>query len=92
MRSRYCAFVLRNAPYLLSTWHLSTKPESVDFEPQQKWLKLEIVRSAASENAAEVEFIARFRIAGGSAQRHHEISRFIREDGRWLYVDGDMKR
>lgn len=92
MRSRYCAFVLRNAPYLLSTWHLSTRPQSVDFEPQQKWLKLEIARSAASENTAEVEFIARFRIAGGSARRHHEISRFIREDGRWLYVDGDVKQ
>lgn len=92
MRSRYSAFVLLNAPYLLSTWHLSTKPKSVEFEPQQRWLKLEIVRSAASEKTAEVEFIARFRVAGGSARRHHEISRFILEDGRWLYVDGDVKQ
>jgi SEC-C motif domain protein len=92
MRSRYCAFVLCNAPYLLSTWHQSTKPASIDFEPKQHWLKLELVRSATSESTAEVEFIARFRIAGGSARRHHEISRFVREDGRWLYVDGEVKQ
>ena len=92
MRSRYCAFVLRDAPYLLSTWHRTTRPNSIDFEPQQKWLKLEIVGSTASQSSAEVEFIARFRVGGGSARRHHEVSRFVREDGRWFYVDGELKR
>ena len=92
MRSRYCAFVLRDAPYLINTWHSSTRPASIDFDPQQKWLSLEILTSSASQSTAEVEFIARFRIGGGSAQRHHEFSRFVRENGRWLYVDGDVKR
>ena len=37
---------------------------------------------------AEVEFVARFRL-GGKAVRQHERSRFVREDGRWFYMDGD---
>ena len=36
---------------------------------------------------AEVEFVARYRVAG-KAVRLHEHSRFLREGGRWYYVDG----
>lgn len=39
-------------------------------------------------NTAEVEFIARYRVGGASAERLHERSRFVREDDRWLYMDG----
>ncbi|WP_354666094.1 YchJ family metal-binding protein [Klebsiella pneumoniae] len=41
---------------------------------------------------AEVEFVARQRDAGGRAHRLHERSRFVREDGRWVYVDGEFPR
>jgi SEC-C motif-containing protein len=34
-----------------------------------------------------MEFVARYKV-GGRAQRLHEISRFVREAGQWLYVDG----
>jgi SEC-C motif-containing protein len=90
MRSRYSAFVECNAAYLLATWHPSQRPDRIDFEPGCKWLGLE-VRSArvTGADAAEVEFVARSRTAG-RAQRLHERSRFLREDGRWYYVDGDL--
>ena len=90
MRSRYSAFVERNAGYLLATWHASQRPASLDFEPGCKWLGLEL-RAArmTGPDTAEVEFVARSRTAG-RAQRLHERSRFVREDGRWYYVDGDM--
>lgn len=93
MRSRYSAFVLCNERYLLDTWHPSTRPMSVSFDSKQKWLGLKII-SAESTGAdtGEVEFIARYRIGGTSAARLHERSRFIRENGRWLYVDGDIGR
>jgi SEC-C motif-containing protein len=92
MRSRYSAFVLRNEPYLLASWHASTRPASVPFDPQLKWLGLQIVSSQhREENRGEVEFIARYRVGGGPAARHHELSRFVREAGRWLYVDGDLR-
>ncbi len=91
MRSRYCAFVLCNERYLLQTWHPSTRPASIAFNSKQKWLGLRMVNARATgEDSAEVEFIARSRISNAAAVRHHERSRFVRECGRWLYVDGDM--
>ena len=91
MRSRYSAFVLQRADYLLATWHPSTRPHDLTFEPGLKWLGLEVrdVRQAAADQA-EVEFVARSRLAG-RGHRLHERSRFVREDGRWYYVDGDLK-
>ena len=90
MRSRYSAFVLGRADYLLTTWHASTRPAQLDLDPAAKWLGLE-VRAHRSIDAAhaEVEFVARYR-EGGRAVRLHERSRFVREDGRWQYVAGDL--
>lgn len=91
MRSRYTAFVHERADYLQATWHASTRPATLDFEPGTRWLGLE-VRSHRVVDAehAEVEFVARQRSAGGKAHRLHERSRFVREGGRWYYVDGDL--
>ena len=90
MRSRYTAFVRERADYLLATWHPSHRPESLDFDAAAQWLGLE-VRGHWVKDAdhAEVEFVARHRL-GGRAVRLHERSRFVREGGRWYYVDGDM--
>ena len=90
MRSRYSAFVLERRDHLLTTWHASTRPQTLDFEPQARWLGLQ-VRSHRVLDAdhAEVEFVARYRVAG-RAVRLHETSRFVREGGCWFYVDGDL--
>ncbi|MEC5214206.1 SEC-C motif-containing protein [Polaromonas sp. CG_9.5] len=89
MRSRYSAFVLGDLPYLLATWHASTRPADLTLEAAAKWLGLD-VRSHCVLDAdhAEVEFVARCR-EGGRAVRLHERSRFVRELGCWFYVDGD---
>jgi SEC-C motif domain protein len=90
MRSRYTAFVRSDAAHLLATWHASTRPTSIDFEAGVKWLGLEVKRhTPIDENHAEVEFVARSRVQG-RGQRLHERSRFVREGGHWLYVDGDL--
>ena len=90
MRSRYSAFVRGDVPYLLATWHASQRPASLELEAGAKWLGLEIKQHRITgEHTAEVEFVARFRV-GGKAVRQHERSRFVREDGRWFYVDGDV--
>lgn len=90
MRSRYSAFVCGDVPYLLATWHSSQRPAELDLEAGAKWLGLEIKQHRSTgEHTAEVEFVARFRV-GGKAVRQHERSRFVREDGRWYYVDGDV--
>jgi SEC-C motif-containing protein len=89
MRSRYSAYVLGLEDYLLATWHASTRPAALNFGAgaQAKWLGLEVKAHAESDDSATVEFVARCRV-GGRAQRLHEVSRFVREDGCWFYVDG----
>ena len=95
MRSRYTAYTLADEAYLLATWHASTRPESLDLAagPATKWIGLQIRQhvqtDGAPDNPALVEFVARYKI-GGRAHRLHETSRFVREDGCWLYVDGDI--
>lgn len=90
MRSRYAAFVTRNESYLLMTWHVNTRPTSIAFDVGQKWLGLKVIRAInTGADKAEVEFIARYRIGGGSAARLHELSHFKKERDRWYYVGGD---
>ena len=89
MRSRYSAFVRGDAAYLLATWHASRRPASLELDDGIQWLGLELRRHRLTgTESAEVEFVARFRIAG-RAVRQHERSRFVREGGRWYYLDGD---
>ncbi len=90
MRSRYTAFVLERPQYLLATWHSGTRPAELQLEAGMKWLGLEVRRHRQTGPAhAEVEFVARHRDSTGRAARLHELSRFVKEEGRWYYVDGD---
>jgi SEC-C motif-containing protein len=90
MRSRYSAFVLERADYLLATWHESKRPSKISFDPGVKWLGLEVRDFKVVDEAhAAVEFVARQRDRSGRAVRLHERSRFVREEGRWYYVEGD---
>ena len=91
MRSRYSAFVLARSDYLKATWHASTRPADLSQDEGTKWLGLEVRRHTVIDaDHAQVEFVARYRTAGRGA-RIHELSRFVREAGRWYYVDGDLK-
>lgn len=94
MRSRYSAFVLQRADYLLATWQASRRPPSIDFDAGVKWLGLEVRQQRMPDAThAEVEFVARQKSPGSPALRLHERSRFVREGegaGRWYYVDGDL--
>ncbi|GAA3912806.1 YchJ family protein [Luteimonas lutimaris] len=92
MRSRYSAYVHGARDYLLATWHPSTRPARLDLDERVRWLGLSVKRhEQAGPDAAVVEFVARHRIGGGSAARLHEASRFVREGGRWYYLDGDFR-
>ena len=93
MRSRYTAYVRRDAQYLLSTWHPSTRPPSLDVD-DTVWLGLEVQSCAAgleTDDAGVVAFVARHHDAGGAVAALSETSRFVREEGSWLYVDGDVR-
>ena len=86
MRSRYSAYALGLIDYLLATWHPPTAPGELELPPQ-KWIDLEVRHTETSGDAGIVEFVARCRV-NSRAQRLHETSRFVRQDGRWLYIDG----
>ena len=94
MRSRYCAYALKDEDYLLRTWHASTRPRELGLlhGAPVKWLGLKVVAAPApgSANEALVEFVARYTV-NGKAERLHENSRFILENGRWFYVEGILR-
>lgn len=95
MRSRYTAFTQRNEQYLSETWHESTRPAHLDLNDKApiKWLSLTVVETklgGVDDNEGTVEFIALFKV-NGKADRLHERSRFRKENGRWYYLDGEMR-
>lgn len=88
MRSRYSAFVTKNDAYLLHTWQQSQRPQTIDFEPNIKWLGLKVKNTKsglALDNEGWVEFVARYKVSG-KAERIEELSYFVKEDEQWLYV------
>lgn len=87
MRSRYSAFVRDLRPYLLQTWHPSTRPEAIEPpEPGLRWLGLEVKHAAlTAPDRGVVAFVARSKL-GGRAHRLHEVSEFVCESGRWFYT------
>lgn len=95
MRARYSAYVRKLSDYLLATWHPSTRPPSLDLADRPglrtHWLGLQVISQRTIDTQrAEVAFIARVRVGGGPAQRLAERSRFLKEDGCWYYVDGEI--
>lgn len=88
MRSRYTAYTMDNEAYLRSTWDERTLPtEQLVHTEKTQWLGLEVKQQQEHGDEAKVEFVARYKI-GGRAHRLHEVSRFVRHQQRWLYVDG----
>jgi SEC-C motif-containing protein len=91
MRSRYSAFSVGDAAYLSASWHSSTRPSKLTLDPGLRWERLEIVTTTGGgllHNDGTVEFRAHYRADGGARGVLHEVSRFVREDGKWTYLDG----
>lgn len=90
MRSRYVAYVKGREDYLFATWHARTRPARLDLDEERiRWIGLRILRIEAGgpgDTEGIVEFVARYKI-GGRAYRLQETSRFVKEEGRWLYLD-----
>lgn len=93
MRSRFSAFALGLASYLVESWHPSTRPSDLALDSGTVWRRLQIVDTVAGGPGDEqgvVEFRASYRDADGVGLLH-ERSRFTRVDGRWRYLDGDAR-
>lgn len=91
MRSRFSAFARGDAAYLLASWHPSTRPATLELEPELVWRRLQLVDTVAGgpdDAEGVVEFRASYRGPDGAGLLH-ERSRFVRADGRWVYLDGE---
>ncbi len=88
MRSRYAAFALGNASYLLGTWHPSTRPSQLELDAAIRWIGLDVLRCAGgdtTDDTGTVLFVAHFRDGGGVGS-FRELSWFERSEGAWKYV------
>jgi len=93
MRSRYTAFTLGNIEYLMNSHHTSTRPikeqkEILKWTNSVKWLRLEVLNSikgCISDINGSVEFKAHFE-ENGVADVIHEDSKFVKENGYWVYL------
>jgi SEC-C motif-containing protein len=91
MRSRYTAYSQKNAAYILKTWHPRTRPAALNFDGDAtEWVGLAILAQQAGgpeDLEGKVEFSAYYR-QGGKLMEMRENSRFLKESGEWLYLDG----
>ncbi|CAM3810727.1 Preprotein translocase [Kibdelosporangium persicum] len=88
MRSRFSAYAVGDKDYLLRTWHSTTRPKTVAFDPALRWTRLEIVGTTGGSpfhKVGTVEFHAHYQ-TNGRADVMHENSTFSRENGQWVYV------
>ena len=91
MRSRYSAYVFDMRDYLQKTWHPDTRPVVSPPEAGLKWLGLTVHEAwQSTSDEAFVRFTARYKIGGTRAQKLQELSRFVRVNGVWYYMDGEI--
>jgi SEC-C motif-containing protein len=88
MRSRYSAFAVGDAGYLLRTWHSSARPQALTLDPAVQWTRLAVLEThdgGLFHNTGTVRFRAIYVQDG---QRHVlvETSKFIRQDKLWTYL------
>lgn len=95
MRSRFSAYAAHNADYLLATWDTNTRPQHVEFSKEEDlaWERLDILskkKGQIKDHRGIVEFKAHYK-TDGQSYALHEISRFVKRNGRWYYLDGVVK-
>lgn len=94
MRTRYSAFVLQKADYIVKTT-LPVQQALLDIKSieswarETNWAELEIVSHTAKlgKRHAQVEFKAFYTKPDGQQAAHHELSSFVEVDGRWYFLD-----
>ncbi|MEK6509662.1 YchJ family protein [Myroides sp. C4067] len=92
MRSRYTAYALANAIYIINTTHPKTrhfhsKKAILQWAKENTWQRLEILVSEESR----VVFKAYYKDAEGNVCEHYEDSLFEMLGGKWYYVSGTFK-
>lgn len=98
MRARYSAYVTHHEGFLLVTWLPQTRPARITFDPDLRWTGLDVLATTggtAFDRDGTVEFVAHYEVRRKGRWQPgelHELSRFVTDDARWLYVDGVVGR
>ena len=88
MRSRYSAFAVGDAGYLLRTWHPAGRPRDLTLDPALRWTRLAVLETEGG-GLSDAEGTVRFRAVytrDGQRGVLAEHSRFTRRGGRWSYA------
>ncbi|MCK0154129.1 YchJ family protein [Alcanivorax sp. S6407] len=88
MRSRFSAFAMGKADYLLRSWHPGTRPDNLSLDDKEHWVGLTIINASEDSDRGKVHFQAVSQEPHGFTMLE-EISNFVREEGHWFYVDGE---
>jgi|SRR5690554_5080194 len=89
MRSRYSAYARGLQAYIRDSWHASTVPADLDLQDNPTWLQLQLIATGAQGNRGYVHFKAFFQLDDDIAVME-EQSHFVRENGYWYYLNGDV--
>ena len=88
MRSRYSAFAVGDAAYLLRTWHPATRPKTLTLDPAIQWTRLAVL-DTRDGGLFDATGTVRFRavyVHDGRRGVVNETSRFVRQGKLWTYV------
>lgn len=88
MRSRYSAFAVNDAGYLLRTWHPSRRPPALSLDPELRWTRLAVLDThdgGLFDITGTVQFRAVY-LQHGQRSVLAETSKFVRHDGQWTYL------
>ena len=95
MRARYTAYTRAEIDFLTESLHPDAR-EGHDpglaraWAEDSEWHGLEILgteNGGPDDDAGTVEFAATYTYEG-EFERYHEVAGFVREDGRWYFVEG----
>ena len=88
MRSRYSAFAVGDAGYLLRTWHPSARPRALSLDPPLRWTRLAVLETRDGglfDDTGTVQFRAMY-VRQGQRGVLAETSRFVRQGRHWTYL------
>ena len=88
MRSRYSAFAVGDAGYLLRTWHPSGRPRTLSLDPALRWTRLAVLETRDGglfDATGTVKFRAMY-VQQGQRGVLAETSKFVRQDRHWTYL------
>ena len=99
MKSRYCAYAIEKSEYIISTTHQKNRDfntdtkvlnnDILDFSKNTKFEKLEILEFIDGQTESFVTFKANIT-QNKQDVSFIEKSRFVKENGKWQYIDGEF--